>query len=268
VAVFAMAAISAGAQWGTNGTHIYNTNTGYVGIGTNNPTSILDIYSPSTTPYLQVGSPYSGSGNPIYNIGVLQLKNTSSGDLYYIGIRKSTLGTEAIQSVYDATTTTWRAFSYFNVNTRKYEIRSGVGNAEFLNSGNFTFSNTGNVLLNNTGSVGIGMGAVAIPSGVKLAVNGKINCKEVEVTLTGWSDFVFNDNYNLKSLNYVESFIKENKHLPGVPSEKEVIEKGVNLGEMDAILLKKIEELTLYMIELKKENEDLKSKLNKIEANN
>lgn len=253
------------AQWTQSGNNIFNTNTGFVGIGTSNPTSNLDIYNSSTTPYLQVGSPYTGSGNPIYNIGVLQLKNTSSGDLYYIGIRKSIIGTEAIQSVYDAATTSWRAFSYFNVNTRKYEIRSGVGNAEFLNSGNFTFSNTGNILLNNTGNVGIGMGAVSIPAGVKLAVNGKINCKEIEVTLSGWSDYVFEDNYRLRSLDDVEYFIKENKHLPEIPSEIEVLDKGVNLGEMDALLLKKIEELTLYMIQLKNENEDLKARLNNIE---
>ena len=95
----------------------------------------------------------------------------------------------------------------------------------------------------------------------KLAVNGKIDCKEVEIFLTGWSDHVFDEDYELQSLDEIEAFVKENKHLPGVPSEKEVIEKGVNVGEMNAILLEKIEELTLHLIELKKENEEVKKQL-------
>ena len=93
-------------------------------------------------------------------------------------------------------------------------------------------------------------------------VNGKLFAKEVEVALNVWSDFVFYDGYNLRTLNELESFIRKNKHLPDVPSEEEVIKDGVNLGEMDAILLQKIEELTLYVIELKKENEELKELFN------
>jgi len=62
----------------------------------------------------------------------------------------------------------------------------------------------------------------------------------------------------------VESFIKENNHLPDVPSEAEVLEEGINLGQMDALLLKKIEELTLYVIELKKENEIIKTEISKL----
>jgi hypothetical protein len=88
-----------------------------------------------------------------------------------------------------------------------------------------------------------------------------VKCKQVEVTLTGWSDFVFEKDYNLMPLADVDKYIKENNHLPGVPSANEVISNGNNLGEMDAILLKKIEELTLYVIELKKENEELKAKI-------
>jgi len=86
----------------------------------------------------------------------------------------------------------------------------------------------------------------------KLAVDGTIGAREIKVEATGWSDFVFNDNYNLKDLEEVESFINENNHLPDIPSEKEVLENGIQLGEMDAKLLQKIEELTLYMIEQNK----------------
>ena len=64
-----------------------------------------------------------------------------------------------------------------------------------------------------------------------------------------WSDYVFQDDYSLKPLSEVDSFIKEHKHLPGIPSEREVEKQGVNVGEMQAKLLAKIEELTLHLIE-------------------
>ena len=243
------------AQWATNGNDIYNTNSGNVGIGTSIPATTLNVYSPSYTT-LQVESQYTGSGTPLQNIATLQMTNSATGDILYMGLRKYAGAHDMVQSVYDASTSTWREFIYFNFGTHKYEMRWGVGDAEFMN--------TGKILFNNTGAIGIGTGAVAIPVGVKLAVNGKINCKEVEVTLTGWYDHVFKSGYQLKPLNEVETFINENKHLPDVPSETEVLQKGNNLGQMDAILLQKIEELTLYVIQLKKENDQLKVKVNRM----
>ena len=91
----------------------------------------------------------------------------------------------------------------------------------------------------------------------KLSVNGGITCKEIEVLATGWPDYVFEEDYDLISLEETEDFIENNKHLPGVPSEKEVEENGLNLGEMDAVLLRKIEEMTLHMINLEKKNQQL-----------
>jgi hypothetical protein len=85
--------------------------------------------------------------------------------------------------------------------------------------------------------------------------NGLLTAREIEVTLAGdfgWPDYVFNENYKLQKLSELEKFIKLNKHLPDVPSEVEIKEKGINLGDMSAILLKKVEELTLYVIELEK----------------
>lgn len=253
VAVFAMAAISAGAQWGTNGTHIYNTNTGYVGIGNGTsftPTENLHIKVPSGTANIAIESAY-GSGDQV--IGRYRIRNTTTGDMYYIGLRTWGGSREAIQSAFDGVNSRWLEFAYVNLDTRKYELRTGILDAEFLNQGN--------VLLNNTGSVGIGMGAVAIPAGSKLAVNGKIVCKEVEVTLTGWSDYVFKEDYNLLPLSEVEKHINENGFLPGMPSEKEVVENGISLGEMNKKLCEKVEELTLYVIQLQKEIDNLKSGL-------
>jgi len=99
----------------------------------------------------------------------------------------------------------------------------------------------------------------------KLDVNGTIRSKEVKIEATGWSDFVFDEDYKLPSLTEVENHIKENKHLPDIPSEKEVKENGITVGEMQAKLLQKIEELTLYMIEQNKKIESLESKNNEQE---
>jgi len=74
------------------------------------------------------------------------------------------------------------------------------------------------------------------------------------------ADYVFEENYFLSPLSEVESFIKTNKHLPNIPSAEQFKSDGYKVGEMDEMLLRKIEELTLYIIELKKEIEELKSK--------
>lgn len=112
------------------------------------------------------------------------------------------------------------------------------------------------ILLNpDGGNVGIG---TFNTGSYKLAVEGKIGAREVKVTTASWADFVFADDYVLPPLAEVEQFIKKHKHLPEVPSEKDVLENGIELGKMDAILLQKIEELTLYMINQQKEITELK----------
>ncbi|GAI89869.1 unnamed protein product, partial [marine sediment metagenome] len=112
--------------------------------------------------------------------------------------------------------------------------------------------------INNSGNVGVKTSSYG---DAQLAVNGKILCTEIEVQEYPWSDYVFNKDYELMSLNNLENYIKTHHHLPNVPSGKMIEKEGLNLGEMDAILLQKIEELTLYLIELKKENELLGKKI-------
>jgi len=97
---------------------------------------------------------------------------------------------------------------------------------------------------------------------IDMNINGKIQATEVEVMLDVWQDKVFDENYPLMDLASLEKYIELNHHLPEVPAEREVLSNGINVGEMDALLLKKIEELTLYVIDLKKENEEIKSQLN------
>lgn len=109
------------------------------------------------------------------------------------------------------------------------------------------------------GKVCIGIDPSLNIKNYKLAVNGTIGAKEVvvEKTQTPWPDYVFQKNYKLISLKDVEKYISENSHLPELPSAKEIEQNGINLGETNAILLKKVEELTLYIIEQNKRIEKL-----------
>jgi hypothetical protein len=115
------------------------------------------------------------------------------------------------------------------------------------------------------GAVGIGTPLTNNPNGYTLAVNGKIGAKDVQVETasTTWPDYVFAKDYRLPSLTEVEKYIQENNHLENVPSAKEIEKNGHSLGEMDKILLKKVEELTLYVIQQQKEIEELKKKIEK-----
>ena len=115
---------------------------------------------------------------------------------------------------------------------------------------------------------GLGIGCIPQNPAYKLTVNGVITCKGMKVQapkdVNWWPDFVFDHNYKLKPLNEVESYIFKNKHLPDVPSCEDIKENGIDLNEMFKIQMKKIEELTLYMIQLQKENEILRLKLDSI----
>lgn len=114
-----------------------------------------------------------------------------------------------------------------------------------------------------TGNIGIG---TASPQ-AKLAVNGDIFSKKVKVTQTGWPDYVFHNAYRLKPLSEVEQFIKLHHHLPEIPSAAEIEKDGVDLGDNQAALLKKVEELTLYIIALNKEVESLKKEIRQLQQN-
>lgn len=132
-------------------------------------------------------------------------------------------------------------------------IRGGKDNSKVL----INDTHGGNVLMaNGGGNVGIG---IANPF-ERLAVNGTIRSKEIVVETNNWPDYVFDQNYKRMNLYEVEAFIIENKHLPKVPCAKELESSGLHLGEMQKKMMEKIEELTLYIIELKREIDFIKTK--------
>lgn len=92
-----------------------------------------------------------------------------------------------------------------------------------------------------------------------LTVFGKMVAKSCFITVDNWADYVFKKDYQLKSLYEVEKYYEANQHLPGVPSEKEVAAKGMDVGDMNRILLEKVEELTLYVVKLQKELDEVKA---------
>ncbi|MDB5088034.1 MAG: hypothetical protein JWR09_2028 [Mucilaginibacter sp.] len=96
-----------------------------------------------------------------------------------------------------------------------------------------------------TGVLGIG---TSDTHGYQFAVNGNIHSKQVNVDLTNWPDYVFQKDYALKPLSEVKAYIDQNQHLPDVPTATEVEKNGLNLGEMNKVLVQKVEELTLYLI--------------------
>ncbi|WP_340065682.1 hypothetical protein [Ascidiimonas aurantiaca] len=116
--------------------------------------------------------------------------------------------------------------------------------------------------ITRNGNVGIG---TKNPD-MKLTVKGKIHAEEVKIDLNVPApDYVFKENYPLRSIEEVEAFIKENSHLPEIPSAKEFEENGIMLAQMNLDLLKKIEELTLYLIKQNKEIKKLKEKVQELE---
>lgn len=216
---------------------------GLVGIGTSNPASFLhvalsSIHSLGSHAALFTYGPDSNYTGKLFIVP--KLNNYSYDSL-------SVLGDQGI-------------FWSDNQGTGGKNSAAGFILAPYCNKYN-------GIRITADGNVGIGTPFTNNPQNYKLAVNGFIGAKEiyVENTSTTWPDYVFSNDYNLPSLNEVEKFVNENKHLPDVPSAAEVAEKGQAMGEMNAILLKKVEELTLYIIEQNKRMDEQQRKIQELE---
>jgi len=139
-----------------------------------------------------------------------------------------------------------------------------------LNSnGGYSVSTTNDLLTSSIitatadGKVGIG---TTDTKGYKLAVNGSVVATSVVVKLyANWPDYVFKKDYQLRPLAEIKSYIDQNQHLPEMPSAKEIATNGQNLGEINQLLTKKVEELTLYLIENNKKQEEQEARLKKLE---
>lgn len=240
-------------QSGSNASDIltYNNSTGLLG-------SVLRFNTLSSGTSLSYTS-YSGStttecfkATETGNFGIGTFAPT-----YKLHVRNSTGGT-AIRA--DAVNGQIRLFETDGINPEyNYtQIERNANAFHIYQYNHATTSFTPVLTADMNGNVSIG---IENSSGYKFAVKGNMIAEQVVVKLYGaWPDFVFNKTNNLMKLYDVEKYINENSHLPNVPSATEVKEKGIDLGEMNKILLQKIEELTLYMIEQQKQIDELKLK--------
>ncbi len=164
-----------------------------------------------------------------------------------------------------------------NITITNFDEPGGDGISGTITAAETCLGNIG-VWAENNSTLYYSAGNVAIntdmlPAGYSFAVKGKMIAEELKVQVFPWADFVFESTYELPTLAEVEQHIKEKGHLQNIPSAKEVTKNGIKIGEMNAKLLQKIEELTLYTIQQQKElqkqqqeNKILKARLDKIEV--
>lgn len=267
VATFFIVAISVNGQtWSPSGSNLYvNPTSTNVGIGTSSPDSKLHLNATSGQTGLRVqiagSSKFTVASNGGVTIGTFNNTPPANGLYVYDKINVYTTSSNATARL--NMRQGWGDWIHFEStsNTGYWAIHNNQGQKDFQIYYNKTDgTNIWPFNIRENGFIQVmtmGIGTANIPSDSKLVVDGKITCEEIEVKNVS-ADFVFDANYKLRSLYEVELFIKENGHLPDIAPAAET-EKGINLGEFNQTLLQKIEELTLYMIELKKENEELKS---------
>lgn len=230
------------AQWTTNGNNV--TIDKNIGIGTTTPTVKLDVNGDAKVNALHLRSTNPGGSwlnSNIYYPGHSLVIGSPEGNYShnYLDLKPggSPLG------MVSSGITMWVAHAIGNYE-KKVQIRT-TGHTYF-----------------NGGNVGIGTDN---PQKL-LDVKGTIHAQNIEVDLNGWSDFVFDKDYKLPTLLEVEAHINEHNRLPDIPSEKQVKEEGINIGEMQAKLLQKIEELTLYVIDQNKKIEEQQQQIETLKS--
>lgn len=276
-------------QWTTSGNDIYNSNTGNVGVGTTAPTSKLDtrISASSGTAGLKAGyfeteSFISTTNGMIAVQGTTKFSHTSGTGNLMIGVSGiafnnssgSVSSMRAVQgniSLWGSGGTTNAVCFFGSIGT------AGTGTATnayglYLTPFAPSISNKWGVYVEDGNAKNYFAGSLAIgttnPGSFRLAVEGKIGAREVEVLVTTpFPDYVFHSGYPLMSIHSLDDYIKRNGRLPNMPSAEEIEKNGrLPLGDMNIRLVEKVEELTLYIIQLKKENDAIKEELKKVAA--
>jgi hypothetical protein len=252
----------------------------YLSAGPNSSGMIkINSGSVSILTQLSVSGTISGNGSGLTNLNAAYISGTygnitSIGTITGNGSGLTNLGASNITGTYgnikisgegDPANIEWSThpFKIWGTNTSNPQVLyMGVNtskNISYIQSCQANIGATTLVLNSRGGSVAIGTTTATYDgSTYKLAVKGGILAEEVRVINPGlMPDYVFEDNYKLSSLSEKEQYVRTNKHLPGIPSAKEFEKKGYSVGEMDNMLLKQVEELTLHMIALEKENKRL-----------
>lgn len=222
----------------TNGTERMRlTSGGVLGFGTTNPNSYAGIQMHQKMLFL---TGYNSYGGPQIVFGDSETSNGIWGMEYTTSVS----GKEGLNF--------WRIgignYYLFLHNSGKIGINTNNPTAQLTVNGN--------MLVGDPSSV-------SLPSGYKLYVETGILTEKLKVaikTTSNWSDFVFEPTYQLPDLHSLELFISQNKHLPNIPSAEEMVNEGLDVAEMDAKLLAKIEEITLYIIDLQKQIDELKAR--------
>jgi hypothetical protein len=244
-------AFNANAQWSTSGTSIYpttTTNNVIIGPVPTTPTNLYVNSTSSNSTTLSIDNNFSPSGPTAFTSGVnFNLLGATKYQIYCNSVPYQTCsGILHIQG-----TASNSPGIHMSGNTMSFSRSSGI--YQCTNPTPYAFD----------GAVSIGSPTgTQNTSNYNLFVSKGIVTEELVINLqANWSDYVFAKDYKLRPLSEVKSFVEKNSHLPDVPAACEIAEKGVVTGEMLNIHMKKIEELTLYMIQLKEENEALKRQL-------
>ena len=273
----AMTVCAANAQsWTSNSYGLYNTpltgNRGSVAIGItpNSSTCQYKLYvngSSNVTGTLRANELYTtsnfysegnfkayGTNNSFENGLNVYGKNTQNRVGLFFGKKSESLSDGMV-----ITSIGERNYSNLTFYANSYSFIGAYGNVNYMNLSN----GKTNVLTDLEVS-----GKIKCQNELEVAEVLKANqikAQDINVEMNNAADYVFDENYNLRSLSDVESYVKENKHLPGVPSAAEMAEKGMSMSQMSNLLLEKVEELTLHMIELEKENKALKNRVEMLE---
>jgi hypothetical protein len=277
--------------WGQTNLTYYNTNTGtlgnyscyfgdYSGLSATGTASYNSFFGQKSGQYLTTGTnntfvgseagrkTTTGSYNSFFGVGS-GWSNITGQQSVYLGYDAGYLSTGSY-NIFIGSKAGYNNLGNYNVFIGHNAGFNEVGsNKLYIANSNTTtpliYGDFSTNLININGKLGVGIASgdftTFMAKNTKLGVNGTISATEVVVAAyANWPDFVFNADYKLNTLSEIETFVKANKHLPGVPSATEVEKEGVSLGEMNKVLLQKVEELTLHLIELEK-------KINQLENN-